>query len=160
MLLAIRIVLAPVGPYPVEGLALALASVAVASMLLPTNLRLPSRARQVKPGLAGRYPLWFAAWIWGAELGMGFATYLVTPGVYGVAAIGLLLRPWQTVVVTAAYGVTRTIAIAAAANLGATSDPGVATRWSWQRWPVALATRARVPMAMLVSITTVFAISR
>jgi MFS family permease len=84
--------LQPVAPGPAtsSGLAAACCLVAVASDTSLFGFRLPLHPRQVNERWLGQYRRWVYAAGFGAQIGTGFATYIMTAAVYLVPVLGAI----------------------------------------------------------------------
>src|SRR4051812_32745910 len=89
-----------------------LVSLAILSPAL--SLLLPERRSQVDPAQFFRWSARRAAFLWGLQLGFGIRSYIVTPALYSLLAVGLVIQSRLiATVVVAVYGVSRGIAILA-----------------------------------------------
>lgn len=109
-------------PAVIAALALAGAVVAAASDLRIGGRSLPDNPRQVDERWLTTYRRWIYAGGYGAQIGAGFATYIMTAGVYLLAWLAVLTgRPGTALAAGVLFGFVRgaTIALAALAR-----DPG------------------------------------
>ena len=110
-------------PFGVRGtLALAGAVAALASDLRIGGWSLPDHPRQVDERWLTTYRRWIYAGGYGVQIGTGFATYVMTAGVYLLAALAVLSgRPGTALAAGGLFGLVRgaTIGLAALAR-----DPG------------------------------------
>ena len=74
----------------VWSLALAAAAITLASDLQVGGWQLPDHPRQVDERWLGRYRRWIYAGGFGAQIGTGFATYVMTAAVYLLAGLAVL----------------------------------------------------------------------
>src|SRR5206468_2866754 len=100
------------------GLATAAAVVGVVSDA-GLGWSLPDHPRQVNETWLGRYRRWIYAAGFGAQIGTGFATYIMTAAVYLTAALAVLSGPAGAVLTGVVFGAVRGSAILVTA--GATS---------------------------------------
>ena len=90
------------------SVALAGAAVAVASDLRLGGWQLPDHPRQVDERWLTTYRRWIYAGGFGVQIGAGFATYVMTAGVYLVAALaGLTASPWVAFGAGVLFGAVR-----------------------------------------------------
>ncbi len=96
------------------GVFMALAAITVSAFAAPSLERwLPERPRQVLGAAFFMHGRKGAAIRWGFELGTGLATYIVTPGMYGLLALAFLQREvMMSLTIGFAYGITRGATIA------------------------------------------------
>lgn len=87
----------------------------LASISPRLQILLPYPRRQVRRELLWLHGRVKGAFIWGIDLGAGFRTYIVTPALYGLLAIGLLLRDSAGIAVLTMYGLARGSSICALA---------------------------------------------
>lgn len=93
---------------------LGLAGLATAPVLFPAlAVILPERACQVQESFLRSKGREQAAWAWGIELGVGFRTFIVTPGLYALFAVAIgQPHPLKAMLVCATYGAVRGMVIA------------------------------------------------
>jgi hypothetical protein len=104
------------------ALALAGAFVAVAADLRVGGFRLPVHPRQVDERWLSTYRRWIYAGGYGAQIGTGFATYIMTAGTYLLVVLAALTgRPAEAFAAGVLFGLLRGAAIALA---GRARDPG------------------------------------
>lgn len=104
------------GPSWTWALVLAAATVAVASDSAVTRFALPVHPRQVDERWLTTYRRWIYAGGFGLQIGTGFATYIMTAGVYLTAVLAALTAgPGAAVVVGLVFGGVRGLAILVAA---------------------------------------------
>ncbi len=97
------------------------ALVALASDTALFGFRLPDHPRQVNERWLGRYRRWVYAAGFGVQIGCGFATYIMTAGVYLVAALAVLSgSPTVALGVGILFGLVRGSAVLLSA---AATDP-------------------------------------
>ena len=97
-------------------LVLAAATVAVASDSAVTRFALPVHPRQVDARWLTTYRRWIYAGGFGLQIGTGFATYIMTAGVYLTAVLAALTAgPGPALVVGLVFGAVRGLAILVAA---------------------------------------------
>jgi hypothetical protein len=95
------------------------AVVAVASDARAVPFTLPDHPRQVDERWLVRYRRWIYAGGYGMQIGTGFTTYIMTAGVYLVAALAVLSAdPFAAFVIGLAFGVVRGLGILLAARAG------------------------------------------
>jgi MFS family permease len=100
------------------SLALAGAAVAVLSDSALTRPALPDHPRQVDERWLSRYRRWIYAGGYGVQIGSGFATYIMTAGVYLTALLAVLTgRPGAAFAVGLAFGVARGLGILVTAGV-------------------------------------------
>jgi hypothetical protein len=156
------------GPDVAWALALAGAAVAALSDARVGGWTLPTHPRQVDERWLVKYRRWIYAGGFGAQIGSGFATYIMTAGMYLTALLAVLTgRPAQALLAGAVFGLLRGASIAFA---GLARDPvrlGAVLRrvesWSGAAallagaWSVAVAAAAGwrlagVPLAVAVAV--------
>jgi hypothetical protein len=104
------------------ALALAAALVAALSDARLGGWSLPTHPRQVDDRWLLRYRRWIYASGYGVQIGAGFATYIMTAGVYLVAALAVLTaRPVEALTGGLLFGLARGLAIVV---VGIARDPG------------------------------------
>jgi hypothetical protein len=90
------------------GLVLTAAAVTLASDLRLGGWQLPDHPRQVDERWLTTYRRWIYAGGFGAQIGAGFATYVMTSGVYLLAALGVLTgRPSAAFAAGMLFGAVR-----------------------------------------------------
>lgn len=90
--------------------------VALASDARLFGWSLPEHPRQVDERWLGRYRRWIYAAGYGVQIGTGFATYIMTAGVYLTALLAVLTgAPWSAFVVCLVFGGVRGLSILVAA---------------------------------------------
>jgi hypothetical protein len=76
------------------------------------RVRPPGPDRQVNESWIGHYRGWVYGGAFGAQLGAGLATYVVTWGVYAVAAVEFLAGDrWRGALIGAVFGLGRSLAL-------------------------------------------------
>ncbi|MBV9485641.1 MAG: hypothetical protein JO246_06240 [Frankiaceae bacterium] len=96
----------------VAGLAVAAAAVTVTSDLEVAGFHLPRIPRQVDENWTGRYRRWVYAAGFGAQIGVGVSTYVMTAGVYLMMVLAALTgRPVVALAVGTCFGLVRGLAI-------------------------------------------------
>lgn len=94
------------------ALALAGAAVAVVSDSASTRPALPVHPRQVDERWLVKYRRWIYAGGFGAQIGTGFATYIMTAAVYLTALLAVLTgSPLAALLIGLAFGVLRGLAV-------------------------------------------------
>jgi MFS family permease len=97
---------------------IAAALVTVASDLRLGGLSLPTVPRQVDEVWTGRYRRWVYAGGFGAQIGVGVSTYVMTAAVYLMIVVAALTRdPLVALLVGVTFGAVRGLAILAGARL-------------------------------------------
>jgi hypothetical protein len=92
------------------------ALVAFVSDVPVLSWRLPGHPRQVNEQWIGRYRRWVYAAGFGAQIGTGFATYIMTAAVYLTAALAALTgRPGAAFAVGLSFGLVRGLGVLACA---------------------------------------------
>lgn len=92
------------------------ATVALASDLRLGGWSLPIHPRQVDERWLGTYRRWLYAAGYGVQIGTGFATYIMTAGVYLLAVLAVLTgRPAEAFAAGMLFGLVRGLAIVVAA---------------------------------------------
>lgn len=145
---------------PVAGLATATASVAalcalgaLASDSAAVPLRLPLHPRQVNERWLGRYRRWVYAVGFGAQIGSGLATYIMTAAVYLTAALGALSgSPAAAVAIGVLFGLVRGLGVLASSRV---KDP-VALRRLHRRFDLLAPWSHRVVMTVEAAAALVF----
>jgi hypothetical protein len=95
-----------------------LATVTIASDRSQGGLRLPVIARQVDENWIGRYRRWVYASGFGVQIGFGFATYVMTAGLYLLVGLAVLVPGTAPAfLVGASFGLCRGLAILLGAGL-------------------------------------------
>lgn len=159
---AVHLVTASISPAIPLGIAIGLEGAVLVSLLIP-QLPLPSRFRQVSSAHLLRGNEWRAGWRWGIELGTGFLTHSITPLLYGVVALALVAGSFGALLIPAAYGFARAVAIAASAIVQALTysvSPAGERVNAAPLWQMGLAARLRLPSAALVATTLILAASQ
>jgi MFS family permease len=101
------------------ALVLGAAVLAVASDARTVPFALPDHPRQVDERWLARYRRWIYAGGYGIQIGTGLATYIMTAGVYLVAALAVLSAdPSGAFVIGLAFGVARGLGILLVARAG------------------------------------------
>jgi MFS family permease len=99
------------------ALVLAAAVLAVASDAAPVPFALPDHPRQVDERWLVRYRRWIYASGYGMQIGTGFATYIMTAGVYLAAALAVLsAEPAAALGIGLVFGVARGLGVLLAAR--------------------------------------------
>lgn len=91
----------------------AIAVVAIGAGILDlARVNAPGPARQVNEAWIGRYRNWIYGGAFGAQLGVGFSTYVVTWGVYSTLAVEFLsASPTRGMWIGGIFGAGRTIGL-------------------------------------------------
>lgn len=114
--------LVPVGVSVTAGIGAVCALVTLASDTAAVGIRLPEHPRQVNERWLGRYRRWVYAAGFGAQIGSGFATYIMTAAVYLVAVLGVLSGvPAFALAVGVLFGLVRGAAVLLSSGV---RDPG------------------------------------
>lgn len=100
------------------GTAFALLALAIASAISPRVWRLaPQRRQQVSYStLSSPRDELLGVFRWGAVLGIGVKTNLVTPAAYGIGALALLTGPYDALAAGCVYGLARGAAVVVGSN--------------------------------------------
>jgi hypothetical protein len=115
-------------------LVLGCALVAFVSDAPVVSWRLPGHPRQVNEQWIGRYRRWVYASGFGAQIGIGFVTYIMTAAVYLTAALAVLAgRPGTAFAVGLTFGLVRGLGVFASAG-AATPDGLRALHRRLDRW--------------------------
>jgi sulfite exporter TauE/SafE len=128
---------------------------AVAAGILDLTTPVPGPKRQVNENWIGQYRGWVYGGAFGAQLGTGFATYVVTWLVFATLVAELLTAsPWAGALVGGVFGMGRSLALLAA---GQVDRPSRLT--SFHRTMARIGPPARVAaayMAVAVGIVATF----
>jgi MFS family permease len=104
--------LADLSPTSVAAVVMVAALITMASDLSVGGFRLPRIPRQVDENWTGRYRHWVYAAGFGAQIGVGVSTYVMTAGVYLMMLLaGLTGRPVVALFVGLSFGLVRGLAI-------------------------------------------------
>ena len=108
-----------IGSIEATALLLGTAVVALAAGALDlTRVRPPGPERQVNEAWIGHYRGWVYGGAFGAELGLGVMTFVVTWGVYATYGTQLLsASPWKGAVVGGVFGFGRSLALLVARRI-------------------------------------------
>lgn len=88
------------------------AAVTIASDLKLGGFQLPTVPRQVNEVWTGRYRRWVYAAAFGAQVGVGVVTYVMTAGLYLVIVLAAMTaRPVEALVVGLTFGLVRGVAV-------------------------------------------------
>lgn len=106
------VLLSPVSPLIASGLAVGCCLIALAADHDRIPLRLPTHPRQVNERWLGRYRRWIYAAGFGAQIGCGFATYIMTAAVYLTVALAALTgSPALALTAGVVFGLVRGLAV-------------------------------------------------
>lgn len=95
----------------VFGIAAACAVISVFSDAGTFGVALPDHPRQVNERWLGAYRRWIYAAGFGAQIGTGFATYIMTAAVYLTVALAILSGPGAALLVGVAFGLARGLCV-------------------------------------------------
>ena len=99
-------------PTLIAALAALCCLLAAASDAGAFGFRLPTHPRQVNERWLSRYRRWVYAAGFGVQIGIGFATYIMTAAVYLVPVLGALSGSWQfAVLIGVVFGLVRGLAV-------------------------------------------------
>ncbi|MBM9468704.1 hypothetical protein [Nakamurella leprariae] len=116
---ALLVGLLPAAPVVLVALGAAVCLVGVLSDLPGVPLRLPLHPRQVNERWLSRYRRWVYASGFGAQIGAGFATYIMTAAVYVVPVLGALTgSPLLALAFGLVFGLVRGSAVLISAGAG------------------------------------------
>lgn len=116
--------------------------------------QLPEHPRQVNEQWLGRYRRWIYAAGFGAQIGTGFATYIMTAAVYLTAALAVLTgRPGAAFAVGLGFGLVRGLGVLACAGVR-TPDALRALHRRLDRWGGRALTGCLVAEAGVVAAAT------
>jgi hypothetical protein len=137
------------------SLALVGAGIAVLSDIRIGGWSLPLHPRQVDERWVDRYRRWLYASGYGVQIGSGFATYIMTAGVYLVALLAVLTgSPSQALAGGVVFGLARglSIAVAAAGRTPAALRAVLRRVDSWAPTSAALAAAACAMVAVVAAV--------